>query len=69
KVLLSQCAISAMQYNKELSAYAQRKIAAGKSKRLVINNVRNKLIQRIFAVVTSKIPYCENYLNPFADCV
>jgi hypothetical protein len=58
-----------MQYNKELSAYAQRKIAAGKSKRLVINNVRNKLIQRIFAVVTSKIPYCENYLNPFADCV
>jgi transposase len=68
KVLLSQCAVSAMQHNKELSAYAQRKIAAGKSKRLVINNVRNKLIQRIFAVVTNKIPYCENYLNPFADC-
>jgi transposase len=68
KVLLSQCAVSAMQYNKELSAYAQRKIAAGKSKRVVINNLRNKLIQRIFAVVTSKIPYRENYLNPFADC-
>jgi transposase len=68
KVLLSQCAVSAMQYNKELSAYAQRKIAAGKSKRLVINNLRNKLIQRIFAVVTTKIPYRENYLNPFADC-
>jgi hypothetical protein len=47
KVLLLQCAVSAMQYNKELSAYAQRKIAAGRSKRLVINNVRNKLIQRI----------------------
>jgi transposase len=68
KVLLSQCAVSAMQYNRELLAYAQRKIAAGKSKRLVVNNVRNKLIQRIFAVVTSKIPYRENYLNPFADC-
>jgi transposase len=68
KVLLSQCAVSAMLHNRELSAYAGRKIAAGKSKRLVINNVRNKLIQRIFAVVTSKIPYSENYLNPFADC-
>jgi hypothetical protein len=68
KVLLSQCAASAMQYNRELSAYAGRKIAAGKSKRLVINNVRNKIIQRIFAVVTGKISYRENWLNPFADC-
>jgi transposase len=67
KVLLSQCAVSAMQYNKELSAYAQRKIAAGKSKKLVINNLRNKLIHRIFAVVTTKIPYQENYLNPFVE--
>jgi transposase len=34
-------------------------------KRLVINNV---MIQRIFAVVTSKIPYRENCLNPVDDC-
>jgi transposase len=68
KVLLSQCAVSAMRHNRELAAYAQRKIAAGKSKRVVINNVRNKLIQRIFAVVTGKMPYCEDYLNPLADC-
>jgi transposase len=68
KVLLSQCAVSAMQHNRELAAYAQRKIAAGKSKRVVINNVRNKLMQRIFAVATSKIPYRGNHLNPFADC-
>ena len=68
KSLLSQCATSAIQYNEELSSYAQRKIAAGKSKRIVINNVRNKLIQRIFAVVTTKIPYREDYLNPFVVC-
>jgi transposase len=68
KVLLSQCATSAMQYNRELAAYAKRKIEQGKSKRLVINNVRNKLIQRIFAVVTTRTPYCENYLNPLAFC-
>lgn len=67
KVLLSQCATSAMQYNKELAAYAKRKIEQGKSKRLVINNVRNKLIQRIFAVVSAKTPYRENYSNPLAS--
>ncbi|MDR1116586.1 MAG: hypothetical protein LBL33_10680 [Tannerella sp.] len=68
KVLLSQCTVSAMRHNRELAAYAQRKIAEGKSKRVVVNNVRNKFIQRIFAVVTGKIPYCENCLNPFTDC-
>jgi transposase len=68
KVLLTQCAVSAMQYNKEIAAYARRKIAEGKLKRVVINNVRNKLIQRIFAVVTSKMPYYEDYLNPLEHC-
>ena len=68
KVLLSQCAISAIQHNKEIAAYAQRKRAEGKSKRVIINNVRNRLVQRIFAVVTNKIPYREDYLNPFALC-
>ena len=68
KVLLTQCARCAVQHDKELAAYYVRKIAQGKKERLVINNVRNKLIHRIFAVVTNKIPYTENYLNPWADC-
>ncbi|MDR2928599.1 MAG: transposase [Cytophagaceae bacterium] len=68
KVLLSQCAISAIQHNREIATYAGRKRAEGKSKRVIINNVRNRLIQRIFAVVTSKIPCREDYLNPFAQC-
>ena len=68
KVLLTQCARCAVQYDKELAAYYIRKIAQGKKDRVVINNVRNKLIHRIFAVVKSKIPYRENYLNPWADC-
>lgn len=68
KVLLSQCAISAILHNKEIAAYAKRKRAEGKSKRVIINNVRNRIIQRIFAVATSKIPYREDYLNPFAQC-
>lgn len=68
KTLLTQCARCAVQYDKELAAYYTRKIAEGKKDRIVINNVRNKLIQRIFAVVNKRIPYRENYLNPFADC-
>jgi len=68
KVLLSQCAVSAIQHNKEMTAYAQRKMAEGKSKRIIINNVRNKLVQRIFAVVTNKMPYREDYLNLLAKC-
>jgi len=68
KTLLTQCARCAVQYDKELAAYYTRKIAQGKKDRIVINNVRNKLIHRIFAVVNNRIPYRENYLNPFADC-
>ena len=68
KVLLTQCARCAVQYDKELAAYYARKMTQGKKDRVVINNVRNKLIHRIFAVVTNKIPYRENYLNTLADC-
>ena len=65
KTLLTSCAISAIKHDIELSAYYHRKIAEGKNKYTVINNVKNKLLQRIFAVVKSKIPYQENYLNPW----
>jgi len=68
KVLLTQCALSAMMHNKEIVAYAGRKTAEGKPKRVVINNVRNKLIQIVCAIVKSKIPYQENYLNQLAQC-
>jgi len=67
KVLLTQCARCAVQYDKELAAYYARKIAQGKKDRVVINNVRNKLIHRIFAVVKSNIPYRDNYLNKWAE--
>jgi transposase len=68
KTLLTQGARCAVQYDKELAAYYARKVAQGKKDRVVINNVRNKLVHRIFAVVNNRITYRENYLNPFADC-
>lgn len=67
KTLLTSCALSAIRHDKELSTYYIRKMAEGKNKYTVINNVRNKVLQRICAVVKHKIPYCENYLNPWAD--
>ena len=68
KVLLTQCARSAALYNKKMSAYYQRKKAEGKADKVLINNIRNKLIQIIFAVIKHKTPYRENYLNPWAEC-
>ena len=67
KVLLTQCARSAARFDTELQNYYLRKKTEGKKERVVINNIRNKLIQRIFAIMKSGIPYTENYINPFED--
>jgi len=61
KSLLHLAALSAIQYSKELKAYYHRKVNEGKNKMLVINNVRNKLILRVFACVNKNQKYDENY--------
>ncbi len=66
KTLLTQAARSAVLYDKDLRIYYQRKIAEGKHKNVALNNVRNKLLHRIFAVVRNKILYQENYISPLA---
>lgn len=57
KSLLSMASVSAIQHDSELRLYYKRKIAEGKDKILAINNVRNKLIARAFAVVKRGTPY------------
>ena len=42
--------------------YYQRKIKEGKNKMSVINAIRNKLIQRIFAVTRDNRTYVDNHL-------
>ena len=59
KTLLDLAAKSAIQYDKELREYYQRRTTAGKSKMSTINVVRNKLIYRMFAVVKRQTPYLE----------
>jgi transposase len=63
KRLLHLCALSAIQYNKELKAYYERKILEGKNKMSVVNAVRNKLVLRMFAVLRDDRDFVENYVR------
>ncbi len=51
KKQLHMCAMSAINYDPEIKKYYTRKVAEGKNKMLVINNVRNKLVHRVCACV------------------
>mgnify|MGYP001798048809 CR=1 FL=1 len=59
KGYISNGASSAMQHDKELKAYYQRRLAQGKNKYVVQNAIRNKFLYRIFAVVKRGTPYVE----------
>ena len=61
KTLLHLAALSAVRYGPALKAYYQRKVAEGKNKMLVLNNVRNKLVHLIFACVQQDRNYDKNY--------
>ncbi|MGN6298276.1 MAG: IS110 family transposase [Ginsengibacter sp.] len=57
---LSQAAKSAMQHDKEIRDYAERKLKE-KDWGKVVNNVKFKLILRVFAVVKRGSKYVDNY--------
>ncbi len=63
KVLLTQAAKCAIRHDPNIRQYYQRKLAEGKDKWLITNNIRNKLIHRIFAIVRNKLLYQVNYIN------
>jgi transposase len=57
---LNQAARSAIQWDKEMTAYAERKMET-KCYKIVLNNVKFKLILRMFAVVKKGEMYVDNY--------
>jgi transposase len=61
KSLLNMCTICAVRHDKELKAYYDRKVKEGKSKMLVINNVRAKLLARVFAVINRGTPFINTF--------
>jgi len=64
KAILTNGVMSAIQNDKELKAYYERKVAQGKIKYKVLNAVKNKLVSRVFATIKRGTPYVElsNYI-------
>jgi transposase len=61
KALLHICAIGALRCDAEIKAYYERKVAEGKPKMAVINAIRFKLINRVYACVNQNRIYQKNY--------
>jgi transposase len=51
KVLLTRAALCAIRHNTNIGRYYRRKKTEGKNDRLTVNNIRNKLVHRIFAII------------------
>ena len=68
--LLYLAALSMRTHNPTFKAYFLRKVQDGKSKKLVLNNISNKMIRIICAVVNSQKPFINNYksVNPRLLC-
>jgi transposase len=57
KTLLHLAAVVSITQKGELAEYYHRRVAEGKHKMSVLNAMRNKIIHRIFAVVSRGTPY------------
>jgi transposase len=64
--LLFMCSFTACKYNKACKAIYDRIVAKGKSKKLALIAVCNKLLKQAFAVAKSGLPYDENYRSTLA---
>ncbi len=61
--LLFLCAFSACRHNKGCREIYERITAKGKSKKLALIAVSNKLLKQAFAIAKSGLPYDENYVS------
>ena len=61
--LLFLCAFNACKYNKGCKEIYDRIVAKGKSKKLALIAVANKLLKQAFAIAKSGLPYDENYVS------
>jgi transposase len=66
--LLYLASCSVRTHREQFRSYFLRKTAEGKSKRLVLNNIANKLLKIICAVLRSNTPFIQNYcpIQPLA---
>lgn len=61
--LLYLASCSVRTHREQFRSYFLRKTAEGKSKRLVLNNIANKLLKIICAVLRSNTPFIPNYCS------
>ena len=61
--LLYLAACSVRTHKKQFQQYFFRKVAEGKHKKLVLNNIQNKILKIACAVVRSNQPYIPNYVS------
>jgi len=61
--LLFMCSFSACKHNKACKEIYERIIAKGKSKKLALIAVCNKLLKQAFAIAKSGLPYDENFVS------
>lgn len=64
KSLLNMCALSAKKHDTQLKEYYERKVKEGKNPMLVMNNLRCKILSRVFAVINRQTPFVN--INKFA---
>lgn len=61
KSLLQMCAMKSITADAQMREYYDRKKLEGKNGMLALNNIRCKLISRVFAVVKRGTPYVDTY--------
>ena len=61
KSILQMCALVAVKHDPQLKEYYERKKGEGKNAMLVLNNVKCKIIGRVFSVINRQTPYINTY--------
>lgn len=57
KSLLNLAALAARKTDMQIKTYYDRKLNEGKNPMLILNNIRNKIVTRIFATIKRQTPY------------
>ena len=63
KGILHTSALSSLKTNEQMRIYWDRKKQEGKKGFVILNNIKNKLVHQIFAVVRNKTPFDPNYIH------
>jgi len=61
--LMYLAALSLRTHNEQMRTYYERKKLEGKPPRLILNNMSNKLIKMIYAIVRDKKQFMKNYVS------